>query len=168
MSDFLDFSAAERALWWDVLKQPFDKWATVLRWAVSTLSYGVVQDMQPSLVESIAGLRDDYIARQLVDAPLAVDDGEEEPENYSYEATLQGMADSLAKDGYLTDDRQVLVDILPNPAYANAVVWIWEVAETEEFGSVLDLRREVCNQLQAEIEAAGDCGVVALFHGLGG
>ena len=167
--DFLDFSAAERKLFWDVLKQPFDKWQTVLRWILSDLSFTFLQDMKPVDVEMLADLREDAIARLLMDAPLAVGEGEVEPEGYSYKATVEGICEDLKAEAEvegeskLTEAHEQLVKCLKVPAMSNAVLWIWETSAVVSYEDALDLRRKVCNQLQAEIESAGDCSSWLIF-----
>ena len=169
--DFLDFSAAERKLFWDVLKQPFDKWQTVLRWILSDLSFSYIQDMRPADVETLADLRDDIVARMLINAPKAIPEGEVEPQGYNYKATVEGICEDIVAEAQVEGEAEVeldasyqlLVDNLRLPSQANAVLWIWETANVEHYDNALDLRRKVCNQLQAEIAAAGDCSTWLIF-----
>ena len=154
---FEDFTVAERKLFWDVLKRPFDDWQIVLRWAVSSASFGYVQSMSPQQVESIAGLRGDVDAVVLANAPLPFPDGVEVPEGYSWDASVDGIVQALRNEDRLSEDLEYLAKVLSSDKQGNSVLWIWEVAEQCEFDSALDLRREVCRQLQSEIVAAGDC-----------
>lgn len=159
---FEDFTIEERKLFWDVLKRPFDDWQIVLRWAVSAASFEFMQSMPPDDVARVAALRYDPDARLIADAQKPYREGTEVPENYSWDATTEGVAKALRKEGKMTEDLEYLL-LLRNISHDNAVLWIWEVASQQENLQPLDLRREVCRQLQAEISAAGDCSVWLSF-----
>lgn len=161
--EFQDFTVAERKLFQDVLKQPFSRWQVVLRWAISDMSFSFMQDVDPADVEMIAGLRGDDSAVLLVDAPEAIEDGDPIPDGYEFDATREGITASLLREGKLTEDLARLSAILDESGAANAVHWIWEVSANSDFENPLDLRREVSDQLQAEMLSAGDCGTWLCF-----
>ena len=152
-----DFTVAERKLWWDILKRPFGDWQIVLRWALSSIAYEYVQGLPPDRVQTVADLRGDPDAQTLAAAPLPLPEDAEHPPGYSWDATLDGVARTLRDEGRLTPELAELAGMLQDSAAANTVLWIWDVDSVQAFQSPLDLRREVCYQLQQEIASAGDC-----------
>ena len=162
-SEFQDFTAYERSLWWDVLLQPFDKWPRVMRWVISDIGFAVAQNMKPALVEEMAELKDDGFAQAMLDAPLALAEGVPRPPGYDHGSTLQGIYENLEEQGLLDDSLRQLAAFIAIPAQDNVVRWIWEVAATRPELDGLELRRAVCNQLQAEIDAGGDCSGWVIF-----
>lgn len=158
-----DFTVAERKLWWDILKRPFGDWQIVLRWALSSLAYEHVQNLPPAETERVAALRNDTDAQMLARAPLPLPEDAELPPGYSWDATLDGLVKALRAEGRLTADLAMLAEMLTDSAAANTVLWIWDVDSVQTFQSPLDLRREVCYQLQQEIAAAGDCSTWLSF-----
>ena len=162
-SEFQDFTAHERSLWWDVLLQPFDKWPRVMRWVISDIGFAVAQNMSPQLVEEMAELKDDSFAKAMLDAPLALEEGVPRPPDYDHDLTLQGICENLEEQDLMDESLKKLAAFIAIPAQDNVVRWIWEVAATKPEMDGLELRRAVCNQLQAEIDAGGDCSGWVIF-----
>ena len=149
---FQDFSVAERKLWWDVLRRPFDDWQIVSRWVISSAAFAFIQDMSPRDIEAIESVRGTPAVQELLAAKVWRDSGTTPPPD-----SLQGKAREMEKEDKLTDELKLVVLLLINNMTRDAVAWLWEVASVEGYTSPLDLRRLTSSYLQSEMSAAGDC-----------